>query len=958
MNKRIPLNLSGAKNTAYASWPVTQGIPFADGALAHDDPVRVVDENGQPLPTQAKCLATWDKDLRYVKWLLVDFQADLQAGKERQLFLEYGPEAVPPEPETRIVVNKVTFDPYYLPDITVDTGALQAVFRQAVPFGKNITAFDFLASCRITGAKGVTDLFAASKSPFLHMLDQHGVCYDSCTAAPVPQVSVEEAGPLRACICVKGFLASRHGQKFCPYILRLHFFAGKSDIRIYHTFIFDQDPHFIELASIGMKFPLDLGGNLRMAVGGEKTPHECVADAALAIAQTSDIDYQVEIDDRPVGKGRKSAGWAGMAGSKGSAVAAIRYHWQEYPKGFQLGRDGLDVQVWPSKCGKTLKFTTPFEEPAIFFNRTRDEEQVKRLLAERPTAPLNLKSFGVNTEKDLLWVEDMVDKYAQGRAISYNDTGTGNGAGAAKTTEIWLRLATRKIDDREAGAFCDCVQEPLIAPADPAHTCATRAVGHFYQAGDPRFEPVDSGMDDILQRVAVDPTEKCRLYGMMRYGNMVCSHAPGPALAYLHFGDKEPEKAMRFVGPYNNEANDQIASVWGNFIHSGRRDQYFLAQRYSRNVADVCFIHSPPAEPSTIGQMHYHNANQWSGGNSPSHSLIRGLLLDYFFTGNRRLLEVAKENTDALVSYQEPAGIITCPSYVLHREFTGPLWNLLEIYQATWEEKYGDLARRSLNWFLRTLPAPGNYPVSVFTSGKRGDEAVVEPPAGSAHAGDMYYLYEIALRLFDSKPLRDTILAEANDYVWNILTDNLVTAEMARKKLTERSLLWQVDQEFYWTQWGAGPSCPGMVCLAYDLTGDMLYAVYAKEMLSGTFLRLAERIRHFYDFRFTWIGVGGYIPCLMSIVAEAMDRDPKKFAQVEAEWLDKRRQKGMPVYKGPGPDLEKDILDVNANIVNRPPVDLPRQAPPLPREPVLNLGKISTEDLPAPKSHKAAKLKK
>ena len=74
--RRIPLTIQTAGRTARKAYPITQGVPFADGVLPRHAPVRVVDCDGQILPTQSTCLATWDKDLRYVKWLLVDFQCD------------------------------------------------------------------------------------------------------------------------------------------------------------------------------------------------------------------------------------------------------------------------------------------------------------------------------------------------------------------------------------------------------------------------------------------------------------------------------------------------------------------------------------------------------------------------------------------------------------------------------------------------------------------------------------------------------------------------------------------------------------------------------------------------------------------------------------------------------------------------------------------------------------------
>jgi len=243
------------------------------------------------------------------------------------------------------------------------------------------------------------------------------------------------------------------GGRFCPYILRIHLFAGTSDLRIDHTFIYDQDPYRVELAAIGVNFPLALGDGLRAAIGGDGGSHWATHWERMHLLQSDDMHYSVHLDDRDFGEGEKASGWASLNGHLGGAVAVLRNVWQEYPKGFTLTEEGIDVQVWPPSCGEPLAFSTPWNEVAVRFDGTRDEEEVKRRLAAEPTAPLNLKSFGIQNEEDLVWVEEMVEKYASGRAVSYNDTGTGTGLGASKTTEIHIRLRASEIADEEAEAF-------------------------------------------------------------------------------------------------------------------------------------------------------------------------------------------------------------------------------------------------------------------------------------------------------------------------------------------------------------------------------------------------------------------------------------------------------------------------------------------------------------------------
>ena len=84
----------------------------------------------------------------------------------------------------------------------------------------------------------------------------------------------------------------------------------------------------------------------------------------------------------------------------------------------------------------------------------------------------------------------------------------------------------------------------------------------------------------------------------------------------------------------------------------------------------------------------------------------------------------------------------------------------------------------------------------------------------------------------------------------------------------------------------------------------------------------------------------------MKVVADALEGDPEGLARAEKEWKDERARLGRPVYTGPGVDLTKDRMDCTGVIANRPPVDLPREAPPHLYEPTACLGKLSTGDHP------------
>ena len=854
--KRIKMTVENTGGVDRKAWPITQGVPFAEGDLERGDPVRIVDDSGKPLPTQSSCLATWAKDLKYVKWLLVDFQADLMADTTGHFYLEVGPDVEPTAPEQRVSIEREDGR------MRVDTGTLRLDFR--LPTRQNqppVTSFqqarDFLAACHLKKDDGWHDLFRGNPGPFLYLIDTEGEIYDSFAAGPTPRVTAEDEGPLRVCVCVKGVHASEGGVHLCPYTLRIHLYAGKSDLRMFHTFVFDQDPNQLRFSEVGMRFPLELGDGTRMGFGGQEKAHWASRWEEAAFLQGSDISYGVTRDHEPYGSGDKTRGWATLCGSDASAFVAVRDLWQQFPKGYRLTEDGLDIQFWPAEYAEPLSCDTPWKERPVYFNgmfgdsvltsESRDEARFKELVDKYPTAGLNLKSLTATTLDDARWIEEMIDKHAPDRPASTADTGTNDGTGAAKTHEFLIRFSPDPIEDDEAETLGICVQEPLIAPADPAYTCATRAARDLFGGPDPRFTDLDETMDGLLERHAFEPIYRSRLMGFWRFGNMPCSHGGGCArLTYeLHY-EEDPVRSFRFCdASYNNEADDPCWGIWTQFLRTGNRRHFLLASGHSRAMGDVGICHAHTTRPEAVGLMHYHGSHWWVGSHSPSHTLNTSLFLHYYLTGDRRMREIALEAADWGVRNQESAGIITCRHGRLNREFTGPLNCLMEAYAATWAPKYGDLARRSLNWLLRTQEEVGTFPISVFTRGDRGDEAVIEPTDHPlSHGGIMYPIYYEGLRHFDSPLLRETIIAEADHVI-------------AR---------------------GGGGHLTTACALAYEMTGDPIYAACCKntvENYTGDAKRIVTEFSNWSAIR------NGYVSVLKATTARAMDGDPQGMADAE-----------------------------------------------------------------------------
>jgi len=701
-----------------------------------------------------------------------------------------------------------------------------------------------MAACSVLTRDGWHNLFRGQPGPYLYLTDTNGIKYDSCSTAPPPRITIEDAGPLRASICISGFHASNNGVLMCPYTFRIHAYAGKDYLRAFHTFVFDQNPDTLEFSQVGINLLVDLGDNVRMAFGGQDRTHWADRWQTARILQSSDLEYNVTRDEESFGCGEKTQGWAGLSGSSASAFVAVRDFWQQYPKAFELDTADMDIQLWPASCDESLVYSTPWKERPVFFNGTRDEATVCRLLEEKPTAPLNLKSFAPETIEDVLWIESMVDKHAPDRPATHNDVDMpSDGTGAGKTHELLLCFSASPIDDEAAEALATFVQEPLIAPADPAYACATRAARDLFGGRHERFDELDELLDDIVEKVAIEPMELCRLWGFWRFGNMCASHAAGPGLIYQAYYNTDPIKAMRFVGSYNNEADDPCWGLWTQFLRTSDRRIFLAASGFSRAMGEVGICHAHPIRPEVVGLVHYHGGHQWTGGHSHSHTLNTALFLHYYLTGDRRMREIALEVADNAVRNQEPAGIISCRHGRLNREFTGPLLCTIEAYVDTWFARYGDVARRSLNWLLRTQQQPGVFPISVYTRGELGDEALIETTENPlSHSGIVYPIFYEGLRHFDSPLLRETILHEAD----RVISRN------------------------------AGGHVGTACALAYEMTEDPIYAAFCHHALEA-YIPHARISVHIADIALFSAIRNGYIAVLKATVARAIETDEESF---------------------------------------------------------------------------------
>ena len=224
--------------------PLTHGCPFPRGVLYRSDQVRLTRTDGGELPLQATPLATWPDGS--VKWLLLDTQVDLQPRQILPLHLHYGPGV------TRAVVDTPLRATPLEEGLQVETGPLQVQLQAAGP-------------ALIARAN---DCLARDLSPQLQLKDEAGHPY----TGQVEHLEVEEQNALRLVVRAQGGFVGADGTRPLSWIIRFYFFAHQPFVKLYLTFVHDQDePVFFRMQEMRFSLPLALQDHPRVMLGAPQT---------------------------------------------------------------------------------------------------------------------------------------------------------------------------------------------------------------------------------------------------------------------------------------------------------------------------------------------------------------------------------------------------------------------------------------------------------------------------------------------------------------------------------------------------------------------------------------------------------------------------------------------------------------------------------------------------------------
>jgi hypothetical protein len=311
----VILSVAEPSGVGRSGWPVTSGVPFAQGALRDAGVVKLAREDSESVPLQTDVLARWPDGS--VRWLLIDFQVDLNASQKRIFRLRHAA-GEPPLPVAS-PLRVMTADNC----TTIETGPLRVELNRegfdplgAVWLDRNGDG-RFAAEERITEGRGG-----------FFLRDPQGQCFEAARAPA--EIVVEESGPLRACVRVTGRHAADDGT-FFRYVVRLHAFRGQPFVRCFYTFINDQQ----EAVMTSIK---ELGFKMRLAAAAGPGDGATMGGHARGEGRIFQVDENhYDLDGRA--GGARARGWAVETGAVGGFAVGMREFWQQWPKSIEA-RDG------------------------------------------------------------------------------------------------------------------------------------------------------------------------------------------------------------------------------------------------------------------------------------------------------------------------------------------------------------------------------------------------------------------------------------------------------------------------------------------------------------------------------------------------------------------------------------------------------------------------------------------
>lgn len=652
----VPLTITNQLDIDRIHEPVTTGIPLPmDLNVTDTRNLKVTSSDGLTAShVQFKVLSRWGElsdKTKPIRWVLVDFRADVPAKGKAIYYLtmvESGAENVLRK------VNELEgiFVSEDVEKIIVDTGPMKFTIAK--------DKFNLFDQVIIKDSNSALEKEVVSSSLENGIRINKGeMIYRSSLNQP-DSVSIEEKGPLRAVIHIRGKYQNEEGDYFVggdarqkpnknggpkaeghplEYNVRIHAYKDKNYVKVFYTLenngngwgdYYPSNDAFID----GLY--LDLTTNLKEPISfvSQSVTDNLSHSDALNLLQTHSVNskhdesknfsYDVIKNGKPLFKGERSEGWIDVSDGNLGVTVGVKHFWQNYPKSIEINGNGISLGLLPDY--EQMPEKGHYSEGNFYFSGGWHKTH-------------EVLYYFHDAEKVNAEVEKIINSFktplvALAPGTWYADT------------KAWSLVAPRinNDDSRKYLQHYGMLKDTRLSTESDPVKIQREAIERYERMNQIMIDP-DISEDNIdLEKIResrgsfrnikgkgwVDYFDE-EYYGWEDFGDLVWRWNQGGQHSALHYD-----------WPY---------IMWLQMIRSGDTKYFEIAEEMTRHSVDMDQIHT-----ETTGLSSRINGLWWSEDikghhKSPkgyalivSHTWNGGYTLGYLLTGNQRYLEAARRS--------------------------------------------------------------------------------------------------------------------------------------------------------------------------------------------------------------------------------------------------------------------------------------------------------------------------
>jgi hypothetical protein len=706
--------------------PVTSGIPFPRGAVKDEQQVVLFDPGGKEVPLQTTVLSRyWEAD-GSIRWLLLDFQANVPARETVYYTVRYGEDVVRHRFSSALSTVKQGSV------VKVNTGVLH--FSVSKDFLTDIEVKTDRGWQRISSRKG--DMRLAVGPPpnpeYLPVVTGEGRNQGQYSTLLDPNVSVvvEDAGPLRVQVKVEGWHVREDGRRFGPFTLRVNAFSGKPYVQVFHTFVNSDLPERGLIKNVGMKMSLDLLKDPERITFGSN-PVETLAHhriipylgnipeitfgsnpvetPALTDIQESCYLLQNDWNRYRVVMGREvkefegqSHGWLDVTGKNAGVEVVFSRCAQLFPKELKVQGDVLSVWMYPEDDVGPLDLRRSEQKNLPDWQEFKEKYPKLYAAYLEPTERMPSKSKMVTEYRKALENADL--QYLANHSA----------LGFSRTHEIYFYFHSNDMPAEELTRFASVSNEPLRAYALDTWYDYTNTLGHFGWQDTVNFPLVENYFTKKVDWAVRHQNEwfPSRFWGIVNYGGFQASYEKD------EFTDTSvPGQWLWYCGGsgWVNFEVDGPYPLLLYYLRTGDRKTFNLMEWAARQMMDVVTAHANLPDFGSVattptwkkGGMNRHEYDPYGGGVLENHTWNEGIINYYYLTGYRRAYDVAMEIGDFALRVNGGANRIK-QWQLYEKQFdrnSSNNWRiLLKSYELTGEERFRREAEKWREFYLKNSP--------------------------------------------------------------------------------------------------------------------------------------------------------------------------------------------------------------------------------------------------------------